>query len=150
MSEYIKYFENGGRNMSFFVRDDNVLDKYNKIWNVIKNKLNIKFHSKPVYNQKYLKVEVREFDGMIKTNFLSDEVPKENIHYAWIACITIDSAMRMEKKNYPQVYVEECKYKVKKIQMSKFINTELESMSWSESESDFELEAKLKSGSDSE
>ena len=150
MSEYIKYFENGGRNMSFFVRDDNVLDKYNKIWNVIKNKLNIKFHSKPVYNQKYLKVEVREFDGMIKTNFLSDEVPKENIHYTCIACITIDSAMRMEKKNYPQVYVEECKYKVKKIQMSKFINTELESMSWSESESDFELEAKLKSGSDSE
>ena len=150
MSEYIKYFENGGRNMSLFVRDDNVLDKYNKIWNVIKNKLNIKFHSKPVYNQKYLKVEVREFDGMIKTNFLSDEVPKENIHYTCIACITIDSAMRMEKKNYPQVYVEECKYKVKKIQMSKFINTELESMSWSESESDFELEAKLKSGSDSE
>ena len=150
MSEYIKYFENGGRNMSFFVRDDNVLDKYNKIWNVIKNKLNIKFHSKPVYNQKYLKVEVREFDGMIKTNFLSDEVPKENIHYTCIACITIDSAMRMEKKNYPQVYVEECKYKVKKIQMSKFINTELESMSWSESESVFELEAKLKSGSDSE
>ena len=87
---------------------------------------------------------------MIKTNFLSDEVPKENIHYTCIACITIDSAMRMEKKNYPQVYVEECKYKVKKIQMSKFINTELESMSWSESESDFELEAKLKSGSDSE
>ena len=150
MSEYIKYFENGGRNMSFFVRDDNVLDKYNKIWNVIKNKLNIKFHSKPVYNQKYLKVEVREFDGMIKTNFLSDEVPKENIHYTCIACITIDSAMRMEKKNYPQVYVEECKYKVKKIQMSKFINTELESKSRSESESDFELEAKLKSGSDSE
>ena len=150
MSEYIKYFENGGRNMSLFVRDDNVLDKYNKIWNVIKNKLNIKFHSKPVYNQKYLKVEVREFDGMIKTNFLSDEVPKENIHYTCIACITIDSAMRMEKKNYPQVYVEECKYKVKKIQMSKFINTELESMSWSESESVFELEAKLKSGSDSE
>ena len=136
--------------MSFFLKDDNVLDKYNKIWNVIKNKLNIKFHSKPVYNQKYLKVEVREFDGMIKTNFLSDEVPKENIHYTCIACITIDSAMRMEKKNYPQVYVEECKYKVKKIQMSKFINTELESMSWSESESDFELEAKLKSGSDSE
>ena len=87
---------------------------------------------------------------MIKTNFLSDEVPKENIHYTWIACITDDSAMRMEKKNYPQVYVEECKYKVKKIQMSKFINTELESKSRSESESDFELEAKLKSGSDSE
>ena len=56
-------------------------------------------------------------------------MPKENMHYTCIACITIDSAMRMEKKNYPQVYVEECKYKIKKIQMSKFINTELESKS---------------------
>ena len=36
MSGYIKYFKNGGKNMSFFVRDDNVLDKYNEIWSVIK------------------------------------------------------------------------------------------------------------------
>ena len=34
--------------------------------------------------------------------------------------------MRMDKKNYPQVYLEECKYKIKKIQMSRFINTELD------------------------
>ena len=114
MSGYIKYFENGGKNMSFMVKDDNVLDKYNKIWNVNKNKLNIKFHSKPVYNQKYLKVKVKEFDGVIKTNFLGNEVPKENMHYTCIACITIDSVMRMDKKNYPQVYLEECKYRVKK------------------------------------
>ena len=67
MSGYIKYFENGGKNSSFLIKDDNVLNKYNKIWNVIKNKLNIKFHSKPVYDQKYLKVKVREFNGMIKT-----------------------------------------------------------------------------------
>ena len=31
MSGYIKYFENGGKNMSFMVKNDNVLDKYNKI-----------------------------------------------------------------------------------------------------------------------
>ena len=47
---------------------------------------------------------------MIKTNFLGDEIPRENKHYTCIACITIDSVMRMEKKNYPQVYLEECKY----------------------------------------
>ena len=64
------------------VKDDNMLDKYNKIWNVIKNKLKIKFHSKPVYDRKNLKVKVREFDGVIKTNFLGNEVPKENMHYA--------------------------------------------------------------------
>ena len=50
---------------------------------------------------------------MIKTNFLGDEIPKENVHYACIACITIDSVMKMEK-NYPQLYSQECNYKIKK------------------------------------
>ena len=53
---------------------------------MIKNKLSIKFHSKPIYDQKYLKAKVREFDGVIKTNFLGNEVPKENMHYTCIAC----------------------------------------------------------------
>ena len=154
MSEYIKYFENGSKNMSFLIKDDEVWDKYDKIWDVIKNKLNIKFHSEPVYEYKYLKAKVREFDGMIKTNFLGNNMPKENMHYTCIACITIDSVMRIDKKNHPQVYLEECKYRVKKIQMSRFINTELKSDSDSEpdseveSKSDAELMAKLKSDSD--
>ena len=63
-------------------------------------------------------------------------MPKENMHYTCIACITIDSVMRMEKKNYPQVYLEECKYKIKKMQMSRFINAELDLDSESDSESD--------------
>ena len=74
-------------------------------------------------------MKVREFNGVIKTNFLGDEIPKENMHYTCIACITIKSVMKMEKVNYPQVYKEECKYKYKrkKIKMSKFISTELQS-----------------------
>ena len=76
MSGYIKYFENGGKNMSFLIKDDEVWDKYDKIWDVIKNKLNIKFHSEPVYEYKYLKAKVREFDGVIKTNFLGNRMPK--------------------------------------------------------------------------
>ena len=135
---------------SFIVKDDDMLDKYNEIWDRIKEKLNIKFHSMPVYDQTYIKAKVREFDGAIKTNFLGDGVTKENMHYACIACITINSVMRMEKKNHPRVYLEECKYRAKKIQMSRFINTELESASESESKSDTELIAKLESGSDSE
>ena len=83
----------------------------------------------PVYNENYIKVEVREFNGVIKTNFLGDEVPKENEHDTCIACITIDSAMRMEKKNYPQVYLEEYKYKIKKTKKTKFIEAELKSES---------------------
>ena len=95
MSGYIKYFENGGKNMSLLIKDDEVWEKYEQIWDVIKNKLDTKFHSKPIYEQKYLKTKVREFDGLIKTNSLGNEVPKENMHYTCIACITIDSVMRM-------------------------------------------------------
>ena len=98
MSGYIKYFENGGKNMSFLIKDDEVWEKYEQIWDVIKNKLGIKFHSKPIYEQKYLKAKVREFDGVIKTNFLGDDMPKENMHYTCISCIAIDSVMRMDKK----------------------------------------------------
>ena len=58
MMAYIKYFENGGKNMSFLIKEDEVREKYEEIWNVIKNKLDIKFHRVPVYKQKYLKAKV--------------------------------------------------------------------------------------------
>ena len=91
MSGYIKCFENGWKNMSFLIKDDEVREKYENIWHVIKSKVSIKFHSEPIYEQKYLKAKVREFDGVIKTNFLGNDTPKENMHYKGIACITIDS-----------------------------------------------------------
>ena len=135
------------------------MEKYEQIWDVIENKLVIKFHSEPIYEEKYLKAKVREFDGVIKTNFLDNDIPKGNMYYTCTACINIDSVMKIDKQNHLQVYLEKSKYRVKKIQMSKFINTELKSDSDSDSELDSEkigakfdaeLMAKLKSGSDSE
>ena len=55
MSGYIKYFQNGGTNMSFMIEDDSVLVKYNDILNKIEKILNIKFHNIPVYDEKYIK-----------------------------------------------------------------------------------------------
>ena len=65
MNGYKRYFENGGKNMSFVVKDDDVLDKYNEIWDKIKEKLNIKFQSMPVHDEKYIKAKVTEFDNVI-------------------------------------------------------------------------------------
>ena len=93
-----------------------------------KNKLGIRFHSEPIYEQKYLKAKARRFDGVKKTNFFGYEVPKE-----------------------------ECKYRMKKIKMYTFINNELKSDSDSElgseeekSKFDANSMAKLESVSDSE
>ena len=84
--------------MSFLINDDEVWEKYEQIWDVMKNKLGIRFQSEPAYDKTYIKAKVREFDSKIKTNLLGNDVPKENIHYTCTACITIDSVMGMDKK----------------------------------------------------
>ena len=59
-----------------FAIKDGGLDKYNEIWNKIKKLLRIKFHNTPGYDEKYIKAKVTEFNGVINTNFLGDEVPR--------------------------------------------------------------------------
>ena len=108
MSGYIKYFDNGGKNMSFKMEDESVYLKYNEIWNKIKKSLNSKFYSQPIYDDKYIKTKVKTFSSMLNTLFSGNEIPKEGNHYIFIAAICIDSVLRGDKKNYPQVYLEQC------------------------------------------
>ena len=76
MNGCTKYFEYGNSNMSFFIKDDEVGEKFEQIWDAIKNKLKIKFYSDPVYECKYLKTKVKEYDGTIRTIFLGNGIPK--------------------------------------------------------------------------
>ena len=69
MNGYIKYFENEKKNMSFMIEDDSALVKYNEIWNNVKKTLNITFHSMSVYDEEYIKAKVKEFNGVVNTNF---------------------------------------------------------------------------------
>ena len=80
------------------IEDDNVSVKYNDIWNKIKKIKGIKFHSNPVYDEKYIKAKVKEFIGVVNTNFLGNEVSKEGEDYTCVACINIDSVKKMDKK----------------------------------------------------
>ena len=69
MSGYIKYFDNGCKNMSFKIEDESVYLKYTEIWNKIKKSLNAKFHSQPIYDDKYIKTKVKTFSSMINKLF---------------------------------------------------------------------------------
>ena len=100
--------------------------KYTEIWNKIKNILNVKFHSQPIYDDKYIKIKVRTFNNMINTLFSGDEIPKERIHYACTAAICIDSVLGADKKNFPQVYLEQCKYKIRKRELVNSIDDEVD------------------------
>ena len=125
MSVYVKYFENGGKNMFFKIENEDVYIKYNQIWNKIKDLLSVRLHSKPIYDDKYIKGKVKTFNEMINALFSRDKVPKQKNHYICIAAICIDSVLRVDKKNYPQVYLEQCKYKVKKRELTSFIDDEI-------------------------
>ena len=118
MSGYIKYFDNGGKYMSFKIKSEDVYLKYAEIWNKIKSILNAKLHSQPIYDDKYIKTQGKTFNNTINTLFSGDEIPKERINYVCISAICVDSVLRTDKKNYPQVYLEQCKYKEKRL--SKF------------------------------
>ena len=73
------------------------------------NTLNTRFHSQPIYDDKYTKTKVKTFSSMINTLFSGNEIPKERNHYICIAAICIDSVFKVDKKNYAQVYLEKCK-----------------------------------------
>ena len=126
MSGYIKYFENGVKNISFKIEDDEVYIKYNQVSNKIKELLDMKFYSEPIYDDSYIKTKIKTFSGIIKTLFSGDEIPRERVEYVCIACISIDSVLRVDKKSYPQVYLEQCKYKVKKREPKNFIDYEID------------------------
>ena len=108
--------------MSFKIEDESMYLKYTEIWNKIKDILNVKCYSQPIYDNKYIKAKVKTFNNMINTLFSGDEIPKERINYVCIAAICIDSVLKVDKKNYPQVYLEQCKYKMRKIKLVDFID----------------------------
>ena len=87
--------------------------------------LNVKFHSQPIYDDKYIKTKVKTFNNTINTLFSGDEIPKERIHYVCISAICIDSVLKTDKKNYPQVYLEQYKDKIKKRELESFTDDEV-------------------------
>ena len=105
VSGYIKYFDNGGKNMSFKIEDESVYSKYAEIWNKTKNSLNTRFQSQPIYDEKYIKTKVKTFSSMINTLFSGNKIPKERNNCICITAFCTDSVLKVDKKNYPQVYL---------------------------------------------
>ena len=110
MNGYIKYFDNGGKNMTFVTDNEKVYDKYNEIWEVIRKLLKVKFVANPVRDDKYLVAKLKIFNKINRTTFNNNNnnnnnIPKERDHYICIPAIDIDSVLKIDnKKAYPQAY----------------------------------------------
>ena len=108
MSGYIKYFDNGNKNMSFVTEDEKVHNKYNEIWEVIRKILKVKYASDPIRDGKYIVTKLKIFDKVNKTifnNYASktstikkrdyNSIPLEKHTYNCIAAINIDSVLKI-------------------------------------------------------
>ena len=125
MIGWIKYFENGGKSISFRIEDDEVYLKYNEIWNKIRELLNgVKLSSDLIYDGSYIKTKVKTFSEVIKTLFDGNEIPKERVEDVCIPCLSICSVLKIDGKYDPQVYLEQCKYKIKKTETRSLIDYE--------------------------
>ena len=100
--------------------------------------MNIKFDSEPVYGDvdKYIKTKIKTYEDKVNTNFQGEKVPKENASYKCISLIMLDSAIRVNKKYYPQTLLEECKYSIRKNKMENLINHDLSLRSSDESDNE--------------
>ena len=81
-------------NMSFLIKDDELLEKYNEIREKVKNSIKKEFDSKPVYNEKYLKAKIKPYNGKINTNFRNNKIPREGSQFICLSVIVIDSVFR--------------------------------------------------------
>ena len=125
MSRYIKYFDNGGKNMSFVTDDKEIYEKYNKIWNVVKSLVKLKFAASPGRDDKYILSKLKIFNKIDRTTFTNNVMPIEKNHYICVPAIDIDSVLKINKRSYPQAYLEQCKYKLKKRKPVNFIDFEI-------------------------
>ena len=82
------------------IKDDELLGKYNEIWEKVKNNIKKEFDSEPVCNKKYLKAKVKSYNGKINTNFHNNKLPKEGSQFICLSVILIDSVFRTGKIYY--------------------------------------------------
>ena len=126
MNGNIKYFDDGGKNMSFVTDDEEIYEKYNEIWEVVRKFLKVQFTVSPVRDDKYIIAKLKIFNKINRTTFTNNAIPIEKNLYTFIPVIDIDSVLKIDNKRaYPQAYLEQCKYKLKKRKHVNFIDFDI-------------------------
>ena len=126
MNGYIKYLDDGGKNVSFVTDDEKIYKKYNEIWEVVRNLLKIDFTVNAVRDDIYLVAKLKIFNKINRTTFNNNNyIPIERNHYICIPVIDIDSVLKIDKRAYPQAYLEQFKYKLKKRKIVNYIDDEI-------------------------
>ena len=100
--------------MYFLIEDDDLLKKFNTIWDKVSADIEKEFDSEPVYNKEFLKAKIKSH-GKEVTDFYDKKIPKVKSNHACLAVITSDSALKKDDSYYLQVFLEDCKYIERKV-----------------------------------
>ena len=100
--------------MYFLIEDDNLLEKYNTIWDKLSTDIKKEFDSEPVYNKEFLKTKIKSHGNEV-TDFHDKEVPKVDCNHTRLAVISLDSALKKDDNYYTRVFLKECKYIEQKV-----------------------------------
>ena len=103
MTEYRKDFD---KTQYFLIKDDELLEKFNELWENVSNSIKKEFDSEPIYDEKYLKPKIKSFEGKIKTNFTVINT-REGSQFICLLVILTDSIFRTGKNYYSKVFLEE-------------------------------------------
>ena len=103
-----------GKPLHFLIEDDDLLEKYNTIWDKVSADAKKEFDSEPVYNKNYLKTKIKSHGDEV-TDFYAKKIPKLDSNHTCLTVITLDSALKKGDNYYPQVFLKECKYIEEKV-----------------------------------
>ena len=104
-SAYVKSYDGQTKWMYFLIKDDDLLEKYNTIWDEVNADNKKEFDSELLYNKIFLKTKIKSHDNEV-TDFYDNKIPKVDSNHTCLAGISLDSALKKDENYYPQVFLK--------------------------------------------
>ena len=95
--------------MYFLIENDDLLEKYNTIWDKVRSDIKKEFDSKHVYNKEFLKAKIKSHGDEV-TDFYDNEIPRVDSNHTFLAVIRLDTVLKKYENYYLQVFLKVCKY----------------------------------------
>ena len=110
-SEFVKSYDGQTKWRYFFMEDDDILEKYNTLWDKVRADIKKEYDGEPVDEKKILKTKIKSYCDEV-TDYYDKEIPKVDSNHTSLAVISFDSALEKdENENYfPELILKEYKY----------------------------------------
>ena len=81
------------------IEENNLLEKYNAIWNIVSTDIIKEFDGELVYNKRFLKAKVKSYSDEV-TDFHDKKIFKVHYNHTCLVVISLDSSLEKDEKYY--------------------------------------------------